>query len=391
MKVYLDNCRSAKVEEEVVKAMIPYFTKSYGVPSSLHSLALEADEAIEKAKRSIALPINASYENIIFASGVTEANNLAIKGVAYANRNRGKHIITTRIERPSVLDSCRALEREGFKVDYLKVNNEGFININELEELIKNDTILVSIQHVNHVVGTIQAIKEIGKLIKEKNESIIFHVDATDAYLKVPIDVKKCNIDVLTIPSNLIHGPQGIAALFINENVKIKPLLHGFVSLSETRPGHENVPAIVGFGRAAEIGFAIFDDAVNKVKRLSKKLMKDIEDTFKDVVFLIGPRRRRSPFNVNYCFKYVEGEALTLQLDMMGVYVSTGSACASRELKVNYVLLELGVRPEDAHGSISFCLSRYNNEEEMDYVVRCLKRAYKNLIKISMFKDRVRI
>lgn len=383
LRVYLDNGTTTKVADEVVEAMLPYFKEEYGHPISLHSLGQEANEAVEQARAVIAGTVNTKADELIFTSGGTEANDLAIKGVAYANRERGNHIITTKLENPSVLRVCEELERQGFRVDYLGVNNEGFIDLSKLQSLIDKKTILVSVMHVNDEIGSIEAIEEIGKMLKDQGHKIYFHTNAIASYGRVPIDVEKMNVDLMSVSAHKVHGPKGVGALFVRKNTRIAPVMHGYVSLSKLRPGTENVPAIVGFGKAAELGFENFDEQVEQMKKLRDKLMKGIEDTIPHVV-LHGPRGdKRSPANVNYSFKYVEGESILLQLDLQGISVSTGSACATRKLEPSHVLTAIGVSPEVAHGAIRFTLSRFNTREEIDYVLEVLPKIIENLRKMS--------
>jgi len=275
------------------------------------------------------------------------------------------------------------LAKRGFKIDYLEVDREGFINMEQLENLLTDETILVSIMHVNHEIGTIEPIKEVGKLLKEKKQKIYFHVDAQSSYTKIPIDVQDFNIDLLTLSSHKIHGPKGVGALYIRQGTKIEPVLKGYISVHRLRPGTENIPGIVGFAKAAEIAFANFEKHVSHMRSLRDKLIKGIEDNIPEVV-LHGPRGdKRSPSNVNFSFKYIEGESITLYLDMYGICVSTGSACASRKLEPSHVLTAIGVPPEIAHGSIMFSLSRYNTEEEIDYVLDVLPKVIEKLRSIS--------
>lgn len=381
--VYLDNERTTMVAKEVIEAMIPYMSEYYGHPASLHTLGQQAYDAIEQSAETIAETINADPDEIVFTSCGTEANDFAIRGVAYANRNRGRHIITTRIEHPSIMRITEELAKQGFKIDYLEVDKEGFIDLGQLKNLLTDETILVSIMHVNHEIGTIEPIKEVGKILKEKKQKIYFHVDAQSSYAKVPIDVQDFNIDLLTLSSHKIHGPKGVGALYIRRGTKIEPVLKGYISVQRLRPGTENIPGIVGFAKAAEIAFANFEKYVSHMRGLRDKLIKGIEDNIPEVL-LHGPRGdKRSPNNANFSFKYIEGESITLHLDMYSICVSTGSACASRKLEPSHVLTAIGVPPEIAHGSIMFSLSRYNTEEEIDYVLDVLPKVIGKLRSIS--------
>lgn len=375
MNVYLDNGATTMVAKEVMVAMQPYFTIKYGNASSLHSFGQEAKEAIEKARKIIAKSINASPEEIIFTSGGTESDNLAIKGVAKANN--GKHIITSSIEHPAVMKACKTLEEEDYKITYLKVDREGFINLKELENAITKDTILVSIMHANNEIGTIQDVKKIGEICNK--HGVYFHTDAVQGYTKIPIDVKEMNIDLMSVSSHKIHGPKGVGALYVKKGTKIKRQNDGGEHEFGLRAGTENVTGIVGFGKAIEI------TKTDDMKRLRDKLIKGVLENIPDC-FLNGPRNKRLCNNVNISFRYVEGESILMHLNEKGIAVSTGSACASHSLEPSHVLKAIGLKPEDAHGSIRFTLSRYTTENEIDYTIKCLKEIIKKLREISPFK-----
>jgi cysteine desulfurase len=366
--------------------MLPYFTEKFGHPIFVYSLGQEAADAIERTQKIIAKTVNAKPGEIIFTSGATESNDLAIRGIAYANRKKGNHIITTRVENPSVLRICERLEKEGFKIDYLDVDPQGFVNLDRLRETIGDKTILVSAMHVNDEIGTIEPIEEMGKILREQNHKIYFHVNAAASYTKVPIDVERMGVDALSISSHKIHGPKGVGALYLRENTPIEPITYGYISLFTLKPGTENVPAIVGFGKAAELAFDGFDGHIKHMRRLRDKLMDGIEEKIQHVV-LHGPRGdKRSPANVNYSFKYVEGESVLLHLDLNGISVATGSACSTRKLEPSHVLTAIGVKPEVAHGAIRFTLSRYNTDEEIGYVLEVLPRVIESLRRISPIK-----
>ncbi|MFX0068444.1 MAG: cysteine desulfurase family protein [Promethearchaeota archaeon] len=381
--VYMDNERSTMVAKEVIDVMISYFDKYYGHPASIHGLGEQAHDAIDESAETIAHSINAKYNEIVFTSGGTEANDLAIRGIAYANKDKGKHIITSKIEHPSIMRITEQLSKQGFEIDYLNVDEKGFINIEQLKQLIRDETILVSIMHANHEIGAIQPIKEIGELLKDQKHKIHFHVDGQASYTRLPIDVQEFNLDALTLSAHKIHGPKGIGAIYSREKTKIDPILLGYVSLSRLRPGTENVPGIVGFGKAAEIAFKNFSEYVTHMKNLRDELLEGIENAIPEIL-LHGPRGdKRSPSNVNFSFKYIEGEAIMMYLNMNGVYVSTGSACASRKLEPSHVLSAIGIPPEIAHGSILFALSRYNKKEDVDYVLEVLPRVVNQLRNMS--------
>ncbi len=386
MKVYLDNGTTTPVAREVLDAMLPYFTERFGHPIFVYSLGQEAADAVERSQAMIARTVNAKSGEITFTSSATEANDLAIRGVAYANRKRGDHVITTKIENPSVLRVCEELEKEGFRVDYLPVDSQGFVGLKELEKTITERTILVSIAHVSDEIGTIEPIEQIGKLLREQKNRIYFHVNAAAAYARVPIDVERMGIDLMSLSAHKIHGPKGVGALYLRENTPIEPISHGYISLFTLKPGTENVPGIVGFGRAAEFAFNGFEKHVWNMRKLRDKLMAGIEERVPHIL-LHGPRGdKRSPANVNYSFKGVEGESVLLHLDLNGISVATGSACSTRKLEPSHVLTAIGVKPEVAHGAMRFTLSRYNTTEEIDYVLEVVPRVIENLRKISPVK-----
>jgi cysteine desulfurase len=386
MKVYLDNGTTTRVAKEVLDAMVPYFTDKFGHPSSVYSLGQEAADAVEKAQKIIVGTVNAKHGEIIFTSGATEANDIAIRGIAYANRKKGDHIITTKVENPSVLRVFEELEKEGFKVDYIKVDSQGFVDLDQLLNSINAKTILASVMHVNDEIGTIEPIEEIGKILLEQGHKIYFHVDAAASYARVPIDVGRMNIDAMSISAHKIHGPKGEGALYLREDTHIEPITFGYVSLFALKPGTENVPAIAGFGKAAELTFDSFEKQVEHMRRLRDRLMAGVEEKIQHVV-LHGPRGdERSPASVNYSFKYVEGESILLHLDLNGISVATGSSCATRKLEPSHVLAAIGVKPEVARGAIRFTLSRYNTAEEIDYTLGVLPKVIENLRKISPIK-----
>ncbi len=381
MKVYLDNSATTQVDKAVLKAMLPYFRDNYGNASSLHSMGTEASKALERARADIAKVLNAEPEEIIFTSGGTESDNLALKGVAAANK--GEHIITSKIEHPAIISSCNTLEKQGYKITYLDVDKEGIVDLKQLEEAINKDTVLVSIMTANNEVGSIQPIKEVGEICKRKK--VLFHTDAVQAFTKVPIDVKKMNVDLISISSHKIHGPKGIGALFIKKGTKIKRQIDGGRHEFKTRAGTENVAGAVGFAEAANL-----DPKVKYISELRDELVRRIEYDIKDVK-LNGGRKNRLCNNINFSFKFIEGEALMMLLDQKGIYVSTGSACASKSLEPSHVLLAMGYSPTAAHGSLRFSLSKFNNRKEMGYVVRKLKDAVEKLRKISPYKKDLKL
>jgi len=382
MKVYLDNGATTKVADEVVRTILPYFKKYYGNASSLHDFGVKAKEALENSRKIMAKELNAEPEEIIFTSGGSESDNLAIKGVVYANKKKGNHIITTKIEHPAVLAAFRELFLEGFKVTYLGVDKNGFINLNELKKAITKDTILVSVIHGNNEIGTLQDIEQIGKLCKEKR--VYFHTDAVQSFTKEKIDVKKMNIDLLSASGHKIHGPKGIGFLYIRKGINVKKIISGGKHENNKRAGTENIPGIVGFAKAVQL-----DKKLNQIKKLRDYMIKKIEKEIQDSK-LNGDRNKRLVNNVNISFRYVEGEGLLMHLNDKGVAVSTGSACSSQSLEPSHVLTAIGLKHEDAHGSIRFTLSKYNTKEEIDYTLKELKTIVSRLREMSPWKKGIK-
>ena len=383
--IYLDNSASTKVADEVVSAMIPYFTQNYGNPSSLHSFGVAAKKALDDSRKIIADSINANPEEIIFTSGGTESDNVAVFGVASA-RKQGR-IIITKIEHPAIKNTTLELKKSGFDVVQINVDGEGFVDFTELEESITEDTILVSIIHANNEIGTLQDIEKIGAIIKSKNPSTYFHVDAVQSYTKVPIDVIKSKIDLLSVASHKIHGPKGVGALYIRKGVKLKALQLGGSHEKNLRAGTENVPGIVGFAKAIELCMVDFDKSMRNISFLRDRLIDGIEKQIPHVI-LNGPRGdKRNINNVNMSFKYVEGESILLYLDMEGIAVSTGSACSSKNLKPSHVLEAIGLPIELCHGSVRFTLSRYTTKEEIDFVLDVLPGIIEKLRALSPLEE----
>ena len=381
-RIYLDHGATTPVDKEVVKAMLPYLTEKFGNASSIHSFGQEAKDALESSRERIAKKLGAKPNEIIFTSGGSESDNLAIKGVAHAYRKKGNHIITSSIEHPAVLGTCKSLAEEGFDITYLEVDKEGFVKPDDVERAITKKTILVSIMHANNEIGTIEPIEEIGKICKSKG--VLFHTDAVQSFTKVPIDVNKMNIDLLSISAHKIYGPKGVGALYIREGVKIKKMIDGGHHEFDMRAGTENIPGIVGFAKAVEL---TNENQIKYMTNLRNKLIKGllkIPDTI-----LNGPDRknlsRRLCNNVNISFKFVEGESILLRLDDKGIAVSTGSACSSRSLKPSHVLLAIGLPPQIAHSSIRFTLGRENTIQEINYTIKTTKEVVEELRKLSPF------
>lgn len=373
----MDNAATSQLDPEVLEAMKPYFFEKYAVASTElgHTLGIEAREALESARESIARRLGLGEGKLIFTSGGTEANNLAIKGVALAYRGKGKHIVTTKIEHRSVLNSCKALERAGFEVTYVGVDRDGRVNLDELESSIRSDTILVSIQHANDEVGTLQDLKAISEICKSKG--VLLH---TDAAISFPlVDLPKVDIDLVTLTAHKIHGPKGVGALFIREGVKVERLIDGGYNEFELRAGTENVPGAVGFAKAVELATS---ESANYVHELRDYLEKLIFESIPEVL-LNGSKEHRVPHILNVSYLYVEGESILLHLDMRGIAVTTGSACFSRALEPSYVLMAMGRKHEESHGSIRYSLSRFNTREEVEYVAQASAEIVAELRKIS--------
>jgi cysteine desulfurase len=380
-RVYMDHAAGKPVDPRVVEAMLPHMKTFYGNPSSLHQFGQEARKALEDARTKIAELINAERkESIIFTSGATESNNMAIKGVANRNKDRGTCIITSSIEHMSVVNTCKFLTTKGFEAVFLPVDNYGFVKLESLEKELTDKTVLVSIVYANGEIGTIQPMKEISKIVHSKNAYL--HVDATAACGQVPINVKEEGIDLLTVSSNNMYGPKGIGALYIKEGIRIEPLLHGGGQERGLRSGTENLPSIVGFGRAAEIAKKEMQSESGKLVRLRDRLIDGLLRPI-PFSFLNGHPTKRLPDNVSVRYSFIEGESMLLSLDMMGVAASSGSACTAKTLEPSHVLLAIGLKHEEAHGSLMFTLGRQNTEEEVDYVVSLMPSIVKRLRAIS--------
>ena len=361
--VYMDYSATTYVKPEVLEEMMPYFTEKFGNPSSFYGISRETKRAIDKAREQVASTLKCLPEEIYFTGGGSEADNWAIKGIATAHRKKGNHIITTKIEHHAVLHSCEFLEKFGYEVTYLDVDKEGFINLEELRNAITDRTILVSIMFANNEIGTIQPIKEIGEICREKK--VLFHTDAVQAVGNVPIDVKEMNIDLLSLAGHKVYGPKGIGALYIRKGVRIDNLIHGGAQERNRRAGTENIASIVGIGKAMEI-------AENNLKEHTEKLTK-LRDRLIPYTTLNGPRgEKRLPGNVNVRFQFIEGESILLSLDFKGVCASSGSACTSGSLDPSHVLLSIGVPHELAHGSLRLTLGEDSTEEDVDYVIEVL-------------------
>jgi len=382
-KIYLDYAATTPIDPRVFKAMKPYFSQDFGNTMSPHSFGQRANQALEKSRKIIADFIKANPEEIFFTSSATESNNLALKGAAFANKYRGKnHLIVSQIEHDCVLESANWLKEQGFEVTFLPVDRYGLVKINELEKAIKNNTVLVSIIHGNNEIGTTQDVSAVGKLCRKKG--VYFHTDASQSLGKVPLDVKKMNIDLLTASSHKIYGPKGAALLFVRKGIAIEPILHGGGHESGLRSSTSNVAAIVGFAKACEILLNEGNKENKKLTNLRDLLIKKILTSIKGTRLNGHPKRRLSN-NINISFADVEGESLLLELDFYGIAVSTGSACSSKTLKPSHVLTAIGLKPQEAHGSLRISLGRFTKKEDIDYFVKTLITTVTKLRKISPF------
>ena len=380
-KVYMDHGAGMPLDSKVFEAMKPYFRENYGNPSSSHSSGNVARNTMESAREKVARLVAAEKpQEVIFTSGGTESNNLAIKGAAYRNRKKGNHIITTAIEHISVINICKFLQKQGFEVTYVPVDKQGMVDLEKLEDAINDKTVLISVMYANGEIGTIQPIREIGKLAQENK--VIFHVDAVAAAGQVPINVKEENIDLLSLSSNDLYGPKGVGALYIKAGTKVQPVIQGGGQERGLRSGTENIPGIVGMGKAAEIDKRKMETEGKRLTALRDKLIKDVLGKI-DYSFLNGHPTERLPGNANLRFSYIEGESLILGLDMYGVQVSSGSACTSKTLEPTHVLLAIGLAHEEAHGSLVFTLGKQNSEDDVDYVLEVLPDVVKRLRVLS--------
>ena len=380
--IYLDYNATTPIDERVLSAMLPYLKEEFGNPSSIYSLAQRARRAVEEAREKLAKLLNADPKEIIFTSGGTESDNFAIKGIAYANQDKGKHIITSQIEHHAVLNTCKFLEKQGFHITYLPVDRYGVVDLDALEKSITPQTILISIMFANNEVGTIQPIKKIGEIAKR--QGVYFHTDAVQAVGKIPIDVKELGIDLLSLSAHKFYGPKGVGALYLRKGVKISSFIQGGEQERGRRGGTENVAGIVGLGKAAEIAQEEMVEEEKRVRALRDELERRLLERIPEVV-LNGHPQNRLYNTLSICVKYVEGESMLINLDREGICASSGSACTSGSLEPSHVLLAMGVPPEIAHGSLRFSLGKFNKEEDVERVSEVLPSIVEELRKISPF------
>ncbi len=382
--IYLDNAATTATRPEVVSAMLPYFSDKFGNPSSIYQFAAENREVVDNARQVIADTLGAKQGEIYFTAGGSEADNWALISTAQAYKNKGNHIITSKIEHHAVLHTCEYLETQGYEVTYLDVDEYGFVRPEALEAAIRPETILISIMYANNEIGTIEPVKELGAIAKK--HGIIFHTDAVQAYCQIPINVEEDNIDMLSASGHKLNGPKGIGFLYVRKGVKLRPFIHGGAQERGKRAGTENVPGIVGLAKAVEIEAATLTERTQKEIALRDHLIDRVLNEV-EYVRLNGDRQKRLPNNANFCFRFIEGEALLLMLDMNGICGSSGSACTSGSLDPSHVLLSIGLPHEIAHGSLRLTLNETNTMEEMDYVVDTLKTVVQQIRNMSPLYD----
>lgn len=379
-RIYLDNAATTPVDQDVLNEMLPFFTTEFGNPSSIYNEGREARKGLEKARLQVAEALGADPKEIFFTGGGSEADNWAIKGVASKLGHKGKHIITTTIEHHAVLHTCEYLEKKGFEVTYLPVDEYGLIDLDELKNAIREDTILISIMFANNEVGTIEPVAEIAKIAKERG--VLFHTDAVQAFGNVPIDVKELGVDLMSVSAHKIYGPKGVGALYIRKGVAIDNLIHGGAQERKRRAGTENIPGIVGFGKAAELAAQNLDEHIEHQKVLRDRLIEGVLSRIPKSR-LNGHPEKRLPGNANFIFEYIEGESILLSLDLIGVAGSSGSACTSGSLDPSHVLLALGLPAGIAHGSLRLSIGRDTTESDIDFVVDNLVEIVDRLRKMS--------
>ena len=387
-RIYLDNAASTRTAQEVVDAMLPYFTESYGNPSSIYELGQRSKEAITNAREEIARVIGAKTEEIYFTGGGSEADNWAIKAAYEAYKNKGNHIITTKIEHHAVLHTCQYLEKQGARVTYLDVDENGLVDLEQLQKAISPETILITIMFANNEIGTIEPVKEIGMIARE--HGILFHTDAVQAFGQVPIDVDEMNIDMLSSSAHKINGPKGIGCLYIRKGVKIRSFVHGGAQERKRRAGTENVPGIVGYGVAARMAAETMEERTKKEKELRDYFIRRVLEEV-PYVRLNGDPVKRLPNNANFSFRFIEGESLLIMLDMKGIAGSSGSACTSGSLDPSHVLLAIGLPHEIAHGSLRLTLGADTTKEDLDYTLEQIKEIVAKLRNLSpLYEDFIR-
>ena len=386
-RIYLDHAATTYTSKEVLNEMLPFFTEHYGNPSSVHQFGREVKKSIDIARDRVAKAIGALPEEIYFTAGGSEADNLAIKGVAYSNKNKGNHIITTKIEHPAVIETCEQLQKEGFEVTFLDVDHYGLVNPEDVRNAIKDNTILISVMYANNEIGTIQPISEIAKIANEKK--IYFHTDAVQAIGSIRINVQEQKIDMLSMAGHKFYGPKGVGALYVRKGVKLVSIIHGGSQERKRRAGTENVPGIIGMGKAIELAYQKFDENNARITMLRDKLINEIMAKVPHTR-LNGHPENRLPNNTSFCFEFIEGESLLLNLDLKGIAGSSGSACSSGSLEPSHVLLAIGLSHEIAHGSLRLSLGEVNTVEDIDYVLQVLPEIVDRLRQMSPLYEKVK-
>lgn len=383
--IYLDNAATTRTAPEVVDAMLPYFTEKYGNPSSVYGFAAENKEAVSRQRRVIAEVLGAKENEIYFTAGGTESDNWALTATAEAYASKGKHIITSRIEHHAILHTCEYLEKRGYEVTYLDVDENGLVDPKKVEEALRPDTILISIMTANNEIGTIQPIREIGEIARA--HGVLFHTDAVQAFAQIPINVEECHIDMLSASGHKLNGPKGIGFLYIRKGVKIRSFIHGGAQERKRRAGTENVPGIVGLGKAVELAASTMEERAERETKLRDYTIARIE---KEIPYcrLNGDRVKRLPNNINFSFRFIEGESMLIKLDLKGICASSGSACTSGSLDPSHVLLAIGLPHEIAHGSLRMTLGADTTKEDLDYTVDCLKQIVEEIRSMSpLYED----
>ncbi len=383
-RIYMDHAATTPTAPEVLGAMLPYFSDNYGNASSLHSFGRDAREAVDDARFKVARFINAEQSEIYFTSGGTESDNLALKGISWRNKSKGRHIITSAIEHPAILETCRALTKQGFDVTYLPVTKDGIIEIEALRSAIRKDTILISIMHANNEIGTIQPLEEIGEIAAARG--IYFHSDGVQTTGKIPVNVKSLGVNAFSISGHKLYGPKGIGALYLRKDVKIESIIQGGGHEDGLRSGTENVPGIVGLGRACDLAKEIMAKEAGRLTALRDRLKTFVLSSIEES-WLNGHPTKRLPSNLNFGFKYIEGESLLLLLDSKGVAASTGSACSSKKLAPSHILTAIGLKPEDSHGYLRITLGRSNSNEDIDYAGGAILESVEKLRMISALRS----
>lgn len=380
MKIYLDNSATTKIDDEVLDEMLPYLKENYGNPSSSYRIGRENKTKIEEVRKQVANVLNANPDEIYFTSGGTESDNMALKGVAFANQNKGKHIITSKIEHPAILDSCKELEKFGFEITYINVDKNGIIDLNELEKSIRKDTILISIMFANNEIGTIEPIKKIGEIAR--NSNILFHTDAVQAIGNIKIDVKELGIDLLSLSAHKFYGPKGIGALYVKEGTIFRKYLNGGHQEKNKRAGTENVAGIVGLGKAITLAYQHIEESNKYLTNLREYIIKEIKNNVADIK-INGDLKNRVPGNISISFKGVEADNILSEFDKKNICISTGSACTTGNIESSHVLKAIGLSDMMAHSTIRISLGKYNTIEEIDYVVKILGEIIDKLRKLS--------